>query len=180
MKELVRCMGSPLFCCRENVQDGIRRFLTKCWLRIRDFFFGGGGMDCHNKSLIDGRKETESLWFAHLVFPPPFRQIIVTTDFCLQHTACRCGFTLNSSVILHLFCLCRKCFFSFGTTAPPPPQWDGVPFTRFLDHKQQRTTVGRTPLDEWSFRHRDLTWQHTTVTTDRHSCPPWDSNPQSQ
>jgi hypothetical protein len=30
------------------------------------------------------------------------------------------------------------------------------PFTRFLDHTQRRTTVGRTPLDEWSARHRDL------------------------
>ena len=24
------------------------------------------------------------------------------------------------------------------------------------------------------------TWQHTTLTTDKHPCPPWDSNPQSQ
>jgi hypothetical protein len=24
------------------------------------------------------------------------------------------------------------------------------------------------------------TWQHTTLTTDRHPCPPWDSNPRSQ
>jgi hypothetical protein len=29
-------------------------------------------------------------------------------------------------------------------------------FTRFLDHTQRRTTVGRTPLDEWSARRRDL------------------------
>ena len=29
-------------------------------------------------------------------------------------------------------------------------------FTRFLDHTQRRTTVNRTPLDEWSARHRDL------------------------
>ena len=29
-------------------------------------------------------------------------------------------------------------------------------FLRFLDHTQRRTTVGRTPLDEWSARHRDL------------------------
>jgi hypothetical protein len=27
---------------------------------------------------------------------------------------------------------------------------------RFLDHTQQRTTIGRTPLDEWSVRRRDL------------------------
>ena len=29
-------------------------------------------------------------------------------------------------------------------------------FLRFLDHTQRRTTVGRTPLDEWSVRRRDL------------------------
>ena len=29
-------------------------------------------------------------------------------------------------------------------------------FTRFLDHTQRRSTVGRTPLDEWSARRRDL------------------------
>jgi hypothetical protein len=29
-------------------------------------------------------------------------------------------------------------------------------FTRFLDHTQRLTAVGRTPLDEWSARHRDL------------------------
>ena len=29
-------------------------------------------------------------------------------------------------------------------------------FLRFLDHTQRRITVGRTPLDEWSARRRDL------------------------
>ena len=29
-------------------------------------------------------------------------------------------------------------------------------FLMFLDHTQRRTTVGRTPLDEWSARRRDL------------------------
>ena len=29
-------------------------------------------------------------------------------------------------------------------------------FLRFLDHTQRRTTVGRTPLDEWSVRCKDL------------------------
>ena len=29
-------------------------------------------------------------------------------------------------------------------------------FTRFLDHRQRCTTVGRTPLEEWSARRRDL------------------------
>ena len=30
------------------------------------------------------------------------------------------------------------------------------PFLIFLDHTQRRSTVGRTPLDEWSARRRDL------------------------
>jgi hypothetical protein len=36
------------------------------------------------------------------------------------------------------------------------PQWAKASFTRFLDHTQRRTTVGRTPLDDWSARRRDL------------------------
>jgi len=32
----------------------------------------------------------------------------------------------------------------------------GSSFLKFLDHSQRRTTVGRTPLDEWSARRRDL------------------------
>jgi hypothetical protein len=39
---------------------------------------------------------------------------------------------------------------------------------RFRDHTQGRTTVGRTPLDEWSARRRDL--YLTTLTTDKHPC----------
>jgi hypothetical protein len=38
-------------------------------------------------------------------------------------------------------------------------------FTRFLDHTQRRTIVGRTPLDEWSARRRGLYLTiHTTLT----------------
>ena len=52
-------------------------------------------------------------------------------------------------------------------------------FLRFLDHTQRRTTVGRTPLDKWSARRRDL-YLTTHNTQNRHVCPRWDSNPQSQ
>jgi len=38
---------------------------------------------------------------------------------------------------------------------------------KFLDHTQRRTTVGRTPLDEWSARRRDL--YLTTHTQTQHS-----------
>jgi hypothetical protein len=44
-------------------------------------------------------------------------------------------------------------FFPFGATAP---QWARtLSFTKFLYHTQRRTTVGRTPLEEW---------QHPTLT----------------
>ena len=60
------------------------------------------------------------------------------------------------------------------------PQWSmASSFTRFLDHKQRRATVGRTSLDERPARRTDL---HLTThnTQYKHSCPRWDSNPQSQ
>jgi len=51
------------------------------------------------------------------------------------------------------------------------PQWARASsFPRFLDHTQRRITVGRTPLDEWSARHRDLyLTTHTTLTTNVHA-----------
>ena len=54
------------------------------------------------------------------------------------------------------------------------------PFLMFLDHTQRPSTVGRTPLDEWSALAETSTWQHTTLTTDKYPCPRWDSNPRSQ
>ena len=36
------------------------------------------------------------------------------------------------------------------------PQSGRASFTRFLDHTQRRTTVGRTPLDDWSARRTDI------------------------
>ena len=54
-------------------------------------------------------------------------------------------------VVTLLVCLF---YFLFGRTSP---QWGRAStFTSFLDHTQRRTTVGRTPLDEWSARRRDL------------------------
>ena len=52
-------------------------------------------------------------------------------------------------------------------------------FLMFLDHTQRRTTVGRTLLDDWSARRRDL-YLTTHNTHNRHSCPRWDSSPRSQ
>ena len=54
------------------------------------------------------------------------------------------------------------------------------PFLVFLDYTQRRATVGRTPLDDWSARRRDL-YLTTHDTHNRQiSMPRWDSNPRSQ
>jgi len=53
-----------------------------------------------------------------------------------------------------------------------PPSGPGHPHTRFVDHTQWRTTVGRTPLYKWSARHRVLyLTTHITLTTVLHPCP---------
>jgi len=62
--------------------------------------------------------------------------------------------------------------FFLALQPPPPPQLGRAPpFLRFLDHTQRRTTVGRTPLDEWSIRRRDLylTTHNTRRRTDIHA-----------
>jgi hypothetical protein len=57
------------------------------------------------------------------------------------------------------------------------PQWAmASSFTRFLDHTQRHTTVGRTPLDGWWARRRDL-YMTTNNTHNKHPCPRWDTNP---
>jgi hypothetical protein len=46
-----------------------------------------------------------------------------------------------------------------------PTQAVASSFLRFLDHTQRRITVGRTPLDEWSARRRDVyDTQHSQQT----------------
>ena len=50
-------------------------------------------------------------------------------------------------------CNCMYFFFIWRDSS----QWArGSSFTKFLDHTQRSTTVGRTPLDKWSARRRDL------------------------
>jgi hypothetical protein len=73
--------------------------------------------------------------------------------------------------LLNIFCIIKLCFL-FWRNSSPPSQWAKASSdTRFLDHTQPRTTVGRTTLDEWSARRRDLylTTQNThTQQTDIH------------
>ena len=107
-----------------------------------------------------------------------------------------------NKIVIYVWCFCFFIEFSpalnqvlkltfnslhSALNSPPPSLWRCGPtramtssFLRFLDHTRRRSTVIRTPLDAWSVRRRDPTWQHTTLTTDRHPCPRWDSKPQSQ
>ena len=59
-----------------------------------------------------------------------------------QNTCLRMGETVCS-----FFCFLWRC---------GPARAMASSFLRFLDHTQRRITVGRTPLDEWSARRRDL------------------------
>ena len=66
---------------------------------------------------------------------PPYQQGLASPPQYMQHICLR-----PENQIIQNF------FFVSGATAP---QWAmASSFTRFLDHAQRRTTVGRTPLDE--------------------------------
>jgi hypothetical protein len=67
------------------------------------------------------------------------------------------------------FVLIIERFFFLSGILQPMRVWASS-FLRFHDQTQWRTTVGRTPLDEWSARRRDLyLTTHTTLTTDIHA-----------
>jgi len=65
-----------------------------------------------------------------------------------------------------------------------PPLWRCGPtramtssFLRFLDHKQRRTTVGRTPLGEWLASRRDLYLTTHNTHNRQTSMPPVEFEP---
>jgi len=64
-------------------------------------------------------------------------------------------------ICIHCYC-CRDvlCFVAMNTfpflRRDSPHRARTSSFTMFLDHTQRHTTVGRTPLDEWSARRRAL------------------------
>ena len=66
--------------------------------------------------------------------------------------------------------------FSFVMARPPP---SGRPSLWASSITLRRSTLDRTPLDEWSAHHRDI-YQTTHNTHDRHQCSRRCSNPESQ
>ena len=71
-----------------------------------------------------------------------------------------------------LFLLKCLSVFLLAQQPHPPSQWAmASSFTVFLDHTQRHTTVGRTPLDEWSALAETSTWQHTNTHYRQTSMP---------
>ena len=94
--------------------------------------------------------------------------------------ACNRSWTIAE--IISLFLRSESCcaYINFSSSCRNSPQRARASrFKSFLGHTQRRTTVGRTPLDEWLACRRDL-YLTTHNTNNRHPCPRCDSNPQSQ
>jgi hypothetical protein len=73
--------------------------------------------------------------------------------FCVE-TCLLSPLKTNSAFRTSRFLVCAVFFFLM---AQRPPLWARASsFARFLDYTQRRTAVGRTHLDEWSARRRDL------------------------
>ena len=82
------------------------------------------------------------------------------------------------ALILYMFMLPLCLFVCFWRKSPQRARASS--FTSFVAHTQWRTRVGRTPLDEWSARRRDLYLTTHNTHNRKTSMPRWDSNPQSQ
>ena len=89
------------------------------------------------------------------------------------------------ATIQHLACT-TKCFchflflFFFAVTAPPPRGPEPPHFRGFLiTHNHALQSVGLLWTSDQLVAETS-TWQHTTLTTDKHPNPGWDLNPRSQ
>ena len=87
----------------------------------------------------------------------------------------------NQGKTLCTTCKLLRFLFATGVAQRFSLLYSGFSFLRIRSYTQRRTTVGRTSLDEWPARQRDLfLTKHTKPTTDKFPCLRWDSNPRSQ
>ena len=73
---------------------------------------------------------------------------------------------------LYYINLCNYLFIYFLLCRCDPTRVMASSFLKFLDHTQGRTTVGRTPLSEWSARRRDLYLTTHNIHNRQTSMPP--------
>jgi hypothetical protein len=80
-------------------------------------------------------------------------------------------------IMLINFCVCYPFPLHFFLTAQQPPLGHGPLFIKASrSHSDTPHSVELLWTSDWSDT-ENSTRQHTTVTTDRHPCPRWDSNP---
>ena len=82
----------------------------------------------------------------------------------------------------HLACnlmLLFVCFFVFCGAAAQRGPWPTHSWGFLITHSDASQSVGLLWTSD-RFVAETSTWQHTTLTTDKHPCPRWDSNPRSQ
>ena len=75
---------------------------------------------------------------------------------------------IHSTDVIHTYIHTYIHINTFFPVALWPNAGHGLSFLMFLEHTKRRTTVGRTPLDEWSARRRDL-YLTTHNTHNRHT-----------
>ena len=92
------------------------------------------------------------------------RGLIKKTKLCPMNKHYFNNLQCHAILVLIILITCNNCsFFPPGATQPIVGVYFTVLYralaslrTRLLDHTQRRATVGRTPLNEWSVRRRDL------------------------
>jgi len=146
-----------------------------------------GGLDPHN-ALVQWRIST----MKNVVVTPQWSQSVRQLLYCgltSIHTQAQKNWIWCNSVsyrqVIHIFTdTMFVCFVWFQHDIPPPPphpNGPGLPHSRdfLITHNDAPQSVGH----HWTSDQlvaETSTWQHTTLTTNRHPCPQWDSNPQSQ
>jgi hypothetical protein len=91
-----------------------------------------------------------SMFRSFYIRPSSGRKKYLLAKFCYEKSY---SFKISLIKCLFVFLALQPIVFVFSTT-----RWRALAssFSRFLDHTQRRATVGRSPLDEWSIRRRDL------------------------
>jgi hypothetical protein len=123
-------------------------------------------IDLAHSSEIFPKRQHTSVFFFHSLF------VIFLSFMLLRHTCCA-GKYQNSAVAS----ACSRYIIYYFLWLCSPARAMASPFTRFLDHTQQGAIVGRTPLDEWPARRRDLYLKIHFTHNRQTSMPPMDFEP---
>ena len=87
---------------------------------------------------------------------PLFCPLCLSLEVNLEHLALWYSHEACQN-LCYITVMLERSNFSVCLSLANSPQWTRASsFTRFLDQTQRRTTVSRTPLDEWSARRKDL------------------------